>query len=281
VALAVGVYILAVPGVTTKAGTQDEGLSFDVATVRDNGSGGQGITFELLRGGRLRIRNHTLKQLVARAHERDFRQILEGPDWIDSDRFDIEATFDGPEVESRVRVMLRNLLADRFALRVRIEERESRYYALALANPSGRLGGGIRRSTVDCDEYYERLERNGPPTVEPTGPYCGLRFRLNSGSGAIELGSGGVTMGEFAGHLQQFVGGLVQDESGLTGPFDIDLAFRPDPSAFGFGVGFGTSSTEGPSIFEALEQQLGLRLEGSQGPVEMLVVEHVERPSPN
>ena len=277
-----GLAVLATPLVAVIQDRDDP--SFEVASVQENASGRLGMTFRLLRGGRLRVQNHTLQWLVARAYERDIRQVVEGPDWIDRDRFDIEATFsdDLQGVESRVPAMLRNLLANRFQLRVRIEERESSYYALVLADPSGGLPDGIRRSTVDCDAYRDRLEREGPPTQVPTGPHCGLRFGLQS-SGLLALGAGAVTMAEFADYLQPYVGRLTQDKTELVGVFDIDLTFRPDRSTFSFAERFGTSSTspDGLPLFGALEQQLGLKLELQAGAVEMLIVEHAQRPSPN
>lgn len=274
------VSILAMP--VAVAGTQ--GASdprFEVASVRQNTSDQQGMAFRLLPGGRLRVSNHSLRWLVARAYGRDIRVVLEGPDWIDHDRFDIEATFDNDpgEDQSRVLAMLRSLLADRFQLRVRIEERESRYYALRLANQARGIGDGIRPSTVDCEAYRERLERGSRPNRD--GPHCGYRFRLDS-SGLLEVG-GTLTVAEFARYLQRDVGGLVQDETGLSGLFDIALTFKPDRSTFGgFGGGFSTSaSADGLPLFAALEQQLGLMLESRGGRVEMLVVEHAQRPSPN
>ena len=265
--------------------TQGGDSSFEEVSVSESAPG-QGMRFRAGPDGRLRIRGHHLRWLVAKAHGVDFRRVLEGPDWSDGPRYDIEATLPGaqPVDESRLQAMLRNLLADRFALRARIEERETPHYALVLANPGGGLGEGIRPSTTDCDAWRARMEREGPPTAwVPTGPHCRLHFSLGS-SRLMKLDLGARTMAELATVLQLEAGRLVQDETGLTGRFDIGLEFfTADSSTFRLSRDSPPPPVpaEGLSVFEALEQQLGLRLESRRGPVRMIVVEHAERPSPN
>ena len=240
------------------------------------------MVFRLLRGGRLHIQNHSLRRLVARAYGLDLRQVLDGPDWSDRDRFDIEAIFDDgtEEEDSQVRAMLRGTLADRFQLRVRLEERELSYYALVLMNPGGRLHDGIRPSTTDCADYRERRQREGPRTEMPADPHCGVRGNMDS-SGLLRVESGAVTMTEFGTLLQSNVDRLVRDETGLGGLFDIDLEYKLDRSTFGFGGAFTASAVGALPLFGALEQQLGLKMEPRQGAMEVLVIEQAQHPSPN
>ena len=275
-----GASVLARTVAALVAETQGGDSSFEVASVSESAPG-QLMSFRAGPDGRLQIRGHHLRWLVAKAHGLDFRRVLEGPDWSDGPRYDIEATLPGarPVDESRLQAMLRNLLADRFALRVRVEEREMPHYALVLANPGGELGDGVRPSTTDCDAWRARMEREGPPTAMPTGPHCLMSFSLRSSRLMMKYNLGARTMAELATVLQADAGRLVQDETGLTGRFDIGLEFTtfrffpdsPPPPA----------PAEGLSVFEALEQQLGLRLESRRGPVRMIIVEHAERPSPH
>ena len=289
-----GASVLARTVAALVAEAQRDDSSFEAASVSESAPG-RGMRFRAGPDGRLQIRGHHLRWLVARAHGVDFRRVLEGPDWSDGPRFDIEATLPGarPVDESSLQAMLRNLLADRFALRVRVEEREMPHYALVLANPGGELGDGIRPSTTDCDAWRAGLEREGPPTAPfPAGTHCSMRFTLRNGSMSMDLGAR--TMAELATVLQAPAAGVVKDETGLAGRFDIGLEFLefgrffPDSSEAGRAVADAVAAlasrsglAEGLSVFEAVEQQLGLRLESRQGPVRMIVVEHAERPSPN
>ena len=244
--------------------------AFEATSVRESAPR-QGMSFSVRPGGHLEIRGHSLRWLVGRAYGLDSRRVLQGPDWSEGQRFGIDAVVPSaqPAGEARLQAMLRRLLTDRFALRVQIEERIVPHYALVLADPRGGLGGGIHPSTTDCDAWRSRRERAGPLTRDmATEPHCGLRFRLRSRR-LMELDLGAQTTAEFAAVLQPHAGRLVEDETGLVGRFDIGLAFSVEPAR------------EGQSVFEALEQQLGLRLEARRGLVEMVVVESAERPSPN
>ena len=277
-----GASVLARTVAALVAETQGGDSSFEEASVSESVPR-RSMSFRAGPDGRLQIRGHHLRWLVARAHGVDFRRVVEGPDWSDGPRYDIEATLPGarPVDESRLQAMLRNLLADRFALQVRVEERETPHYALVLANPGGELGDGIRPSTTDCDAWRAGREQEGPPTV-PTWPHCALHFSLGS-SRLMKFNLGARTMGELATALQADAGRLVQDETGLTGRFDIGLEFTADFSTHRFSPDSPPlpAPVEGLSVFEALERQLGLRLESRRGPVRMIVVEHAERPSPN
>ncbi len=278
-----GASVLARTVAALVAEAQDGDASFEAASVRESPPG-QGMRFRAGPDGRLQIRGHHLRWLVAKAHGLDFRRVVGGPDWSDGPRYDIEATLPGarPVDESRLQAMLRNLLADRFALRARVEEREMPHYALVPANPGGELGDGIRPSTTDCDAWRARLEREGPPTVPfPTGTHCSRRFSLRNGLMTVDLGAR--TMVDLATVLQAPAARLVQDETGLAGRFDIVLESIEAGSYFPDSPTFASRSApaEGLSVFEALEQQLGLRLESRRGPVRIIVVENVERPSPN
>ena len=273
--------ILTMPLAISIAEAQRGDISFDVASIRPNTSGALGGRFRVFPGGRLRVRNFTLRRLVARAYGIDIRQVLNGPPWIDRERFDIEATVGDIGVQADdvlVRAMLRNLLAERFQLQTTFEARETRYYALVVVNQQAELPRGIRPSAVSCNDFRERLEREGPQAVRAAGSYCGLWFTLTS-SGLLTVRSDAAPMTELASYLQVHAGRLIRDETRLDRLFTINLTFRPEPTAFNSAV--ASSATDGLPLSAALEQQLGIRLEPRRGDVDMLIVTNAKRPSRN
>ena len=297
-------WILAAGGTMVSKGSQSsDALTFEVASVRRNLSERRGMSLRILPGGRFNVSNYPLRALITKAYGLQVYQILGGPEWMGSagwqqyDGFDIVATFDAAEAadgrvpsqgadDTRVMRMLQALLAERFKLRMHAEMRELQYYALVVATPDGRRGDGIRPSNTDCAAYWEAQERrrtsDGSPRGDlPSGPHCGLRFRVRPG--LTTMSPGAVMMSEFAEYLQAYVGRMVVDETGLTGRFDLDLTFTPDPTIFPVPPFPGNRNTvnEGVSIFVAVQEQLGLQLESRRGPVEVLIVDNAERPTPN
>ena len=175
-------------------------------------------------------------------------------------------------------LMLRGLLAERFELQTHTETRKLSYYALVMATAGGTLGDGIRPSTTDCAAYYARRNRSSPLRTLPSERHCGVQSRLEFGLTTMLLGA--VEMTEFAKYLQPFVGQMVVDETGIIGRFDLEVTFKEDPT-IRTPHGFGTAASDAPSLFFALQDELGLKLESRLGPIEVLVVDHVEQPTPN
>ena len=126
--------------------------TFEVASVKPNRSGDGGIFFNILPGGRFRVINSTTREIIRAAYQFEFQpfQIVGGPDWIDVDRFDVEARSEGNPAPEQVSSMVRTLLADRFKLLLRKETRELPIYALVAARGDRRLGGQLRPSKGDC-----------------------------------------------------------------------------------------------------------------------------------
>jgi uncharacterized protein (TIGR03435 family) len=160
--------------------------------------------------------------------------------------------------------MLRSLLEDRFKLSVHRETREMPIYALVVARSDGRLGPRIRRPTSDYCEQARKGVAGKPGAAPPlqTNPVCGLR-----GSNG-ELTAGAYPMSEFSRSLAGEAGRIVVDRTGLTGEWDFDLKWSP-PNA-------PNPDPDRPPIFTALQEQLGLRLEATTGPVEVVVIDRVE-----
>ncbi len=195
--------------------------------------------------------------------------------------------------------MLRALLADRFRLTTHKETRELPIFALTFARNDRTLGPQLRRSATDCAALAAARGRRGSggqgaaggpdgrgvapavpmPLAPGERPSCGMRI----GPGTIV--AGGNQLSQFASVLSTWVNRIVVDRTGLTGGYDIDLQWTPDQMPFGFGgdrpAGAvpAPSDPNRPSIFTALQEQLGLKLDSQKGPVEVLVIDHVEPPT--
>jgi len=237
--------------------------TFDVASIKPNLSGVEGGSIRLTPGGRLVARNASLRQLISAADDvRDF-QLFGGPPWMASDRFDIEAKAAGDPDQDRISLMLQALLADRFRLTVHREKRELPIYRLTVAKG----GSKLQPSKADqCTPMIPPPAQFDPATLRPCGG-----FNTNVG---MMLG-GSVSAARLAAALSRTLGRTVVDETSLGGSYDVSLHWTPDeaPPA--------VDNSADPSLFTALQEQLGLRLESAKGPVEVLIVDRAEKPSEN
>jgi uncharacterized protein (TIGR03435 family) len=204
-------------------------------------------------------------------------RVVGGPAWVQTARYDITAkaardfrpTPPGPPAE--MLLMVRALLEDRFKLKVHREPRALPAYELVVARPGA---AGLRKSDVDCDALFAA----GQVTRPEAGirPRCGVSNGPVGPTGETGLIAGGFSMSQFAQFLQR-VGRPVIDKTGLTGRYDFDLAFAPmapstpdtppDPSR--------------PTIFIALEDQLGLKLQSTNGPLDVIVIDSIEPAIPD
>ena len=253
--------------------------SFEVASIRINKSGESQAVPPIQPGGRVTLTNRTLRSLVQFAYStvdvpiEEF-QIMGGPDWVNRDRFDVLARMEGTPPPGRAtadtaRVLLRTLLSQRFQLKLRKEPREFAVYGLVLARADGRLGHGLRRRhEPNCDWF---VPGRGMPDPNSSMPLCGY---LRGGQGTLMYR--GVTMVRLASGLNSAkLDRLVIDQTGLTGIYDVDLMWAVEPNS---GVAAGNDV---PSIFTAVQEQLGLKLEPTRAPVDVLVIESAEHPMPD
>jgi uncharacterized protein (TIGR03435 family) len=232
----------------------------------------------------------TLKGLVQFAYRVQSFQVTGGPGWMDSDRFDIVAkgdekddgnAFSGDQSgrPTITQLMLRALLADRFKLAVRNEPRDQQMYALIVARADGRLGSDLRRSTTDCaDVNPQALDK--ARAADRSAVTCGIRLGLGT------MAMGGATLSQLATTLSGLMDRSVVDRTGLEGTFDGSLKWTPDQSTPGLAVkaGFapaGLVDPNGPSLFTAVQEQMGLKLDSRKGPVDVVVVDRAERPVEN
>ena len=277
-------WVLCVTIIATGVVSRGQEPSFEVASVRPNRSSELGMRINLPAARRFTATNVPLRDLIRFAYDVQEERLIGGPAWLRTDRFDIEARTDhdlpawgpsGPPVE--LLRMLRTLLVQRFRLAVHPEARELPVYALVVAKGNAKSGPNIRRSTLDCDSAP-----TGPPTTprDPAQPTCGMRI------GPGQMVMGGTALSQFANVLSPFVRRVVIDRTGLAGTFDFRLSWTaegirgggpPPPDA----PPLPPVDVNGASIFAAIEEQLGLKLEPQQASLDVVVIDSVEHPSPD
>jgi uncharacterized protein (TIGR03435 family) len=258
---------------------------FDVASVKPNKSAAA-FPFGrigLLPGGRFTASGATLLELTRAAYGlREDAQVSGGPRWVNLDRFDIQAVASADATVVQVQAMLKRLLADRFKLAVHSETKQRPRYALLVDRRDGQLGPQLRRSTAACAPM--RLPpalgpAPPPPPAPPAGAPRPLVPRIPQRCGSMFLAgyisAREITMELFTIRLANIVNRAVVDLSHLTGTFDFDLAYSPEfPTPGPLPI-----PLDGASIFTALREQLGLRLESQRGPIDVLVIDHVDQPT--
>jgi uncharacterized protein (TIGR03435 family) len=237
---------------------ESRGRRFEVTSVLANKTGEMRVMMRVQPGGAWEATNVTLDSMIRLAYRIQESQLVGGPAWIYSDRFDIVAKSPqgapGPEFGLR----MQSLLAERFNLKLHRETRELPVYALVT---DGTPGPRLTPSPIDC-EAWARGRTGQPPTPLQPGerPTCGTTATPG------RLTGGSITMSQLAQTLSRYTQRMVLDQTGLTGGFDYDLEFD-EPA--------------GTSIFTALQQQLGLRLEARRAPVDVLVIDSAAQPAAN
>lgn len=202
-------------------------------------------------------------------------QVLGGPDWIDTERFDLVAKTAVPPSPRRdiFQVMVRSVLEDRFQIKVHTEQREVPIYAFVLANKDGRLGASLTPSDGKC---YSQDNPPPPNTPYDLSTFCNIR------GGPGDMRYTGQTIQAIGGNLANYpvIGRPVIDKTGLQGKYDLHIVFVPAfiDSPNGPPVA-NPAADSGPNLFTALVEQGGLRLQGERGRVEFLVIDRVERPT--
>jgi uncharacterized protein (TIGR03435 family) len=253
-------------GATGTAQAPAGDAAFELASIRQNISGSQSGGGKPRAGGGYTFTNVTVHSLISTAYNMPFDRILGGPAWLRSDRYDINAIGkDATKVEDRA-VMVRSLLRDRFQLAAHIERRDLPVYLLVVARADGRLGPGLRRSSVDCTDPEAR--KKAAAAAGDSRMVCGITF--NTGV----FMAGGEAVSIMLSTLAAASGRAVLDRTGLTGAYDFELRWTPS-------LGADAPPADAVSIFTAVQEQLGLRLESGTAPLDVLVIDRIERPSEN
>jgi uncharacterized protein (TIGR03435 family) len=227
--------------------------AFDVASIRPNTSE-RGIPFIAPPPDGINVVNRPLESLVRSAYGMPFFRIIGMPAWANEERFDIVAKAARPITDSERQLMLRSLLIDRFGLKTHVEQREHTVYVMTRIRADA-LGPGLKPRT-DCAGPAAKCVSGGSAI-----PSAG---RLSLSATTIE----GLANGLVASVLER----TVVNESKLEGHFDVELSWRPDTA--------GADDTR-PSFFTAVEEQLGMKLTAQRRPVDVLVIDSLERPRPN
>ncbi|HTB11885.1 MAG TPA: M56 and DUF3738 domain-containing protein [Bryobacteraceae bacterium] len=257
------------------------GPKFEVASIKSAAPSGH-FMFGVrpLPGGRINATNVTLKMLIQRAYELQDFQISGGQGWIETARYNIEAKPDSPAGPNEWKEMLKNLLADRFQLAFHRETKQLPVYALVLAKKDGKLGPGMVASKEGGCVARDPSKPGPPDPGQP--PYCD-----NVLGGPSQLTGTAATVDGMAQMLSVYLGCKVIDKTGLTGKYDVTLKFTLDESQLarwrmpGATPPPAPADASGPSLFTALAEQLGLKLESQKAPVEILVIDRAEKPSEN
>jgi uncharacterized protein (TIGR03435 family) len=262
-----------------------DGPEFEVASVKPNtsmGDGPRGIS--LSPSGRFAWNWMTVRQLILSAYaELDFKQIAGGPSWIDTARFDIAAT--SPDALKEINPdgtprglfrRLRTLLEDRFALKTHIESREIPVYALQPNAAPIAMGAGLRTTDIDCEAIIRDSAAGRKPQV-PYGrtPPCALAVRPG------QLNGHAITMAQVITALSGPAGRPIVDRTGLKGSFDVELKWAAELPLGAQLNGAPAPLSDGPSLFTALREQLGLKLDATRASVPVLVIDSAQLPSPD
>jgi uncharacterized protein (TIGR03435 family) len=253
---------LSLASLPAHAQTPPATLNFEVASIKPSLPGRQPVGIGPAPGG-VRFEAHDdalIQSLIARAYRVLPDQVMGVPKWIEGDHYDVYARAERPSSPAEHRVMLQNLLADRFQLRVHRGTKELQEYALTVDKNGSRLTASETPCTgaPSVEESFEELHR-------------------------VKVAAKCIPMDEFAGLLQSVLYRPVADETNLTGNYDLDFIFVEEvPSAVAERLlNSGLPFKPHPTLFEAVQRQFGLQLVFKKAPVEIIVVDSVARPSEN
>lgn len=229
------------------AAPQQVADSFDVVVIHSNRSGSFNTQMDISHPGQFNAVNATARTLLRNAYGLLPFQLASEPGWSDSEAFDIQARLDTPTniTQDQYKVLLQKLLRDRLHLQAHWEDRDSPVYTLVPDKDGAKL------------------------SVHTNGPNQGMNTRKTSSS--VLMKGTGVAMPELATNLANQLGRYVIDRTGLDGTYDFVLNWSPDQAA----------ESNLPSLFTAIREQAGLRLQPGKGPMPVLVIDHIERPTDN
>jgi len=285
--VAIGALTTAPRSLVTDLTTANRKASFEASTVAPNKTGTNRVMMRMAPGGVWDASNVTLESMIRLAYRLQEVQLVGGPAWIYSDRFDIQAQSAQGVAPAQFGERMQSLLTDRFNLKLHRETRELPIYALVVRNDRGR-GKALTPAAVDCVAFARdraASARGGAATPSPQRP--GERPTCGTMAAPGRLAGGGVTMEQLASSLAQYAGRLVVDRTGMSGSFDYELRFAHEPALRGRGPGGGLPGPEpvaphdagAVSIFAAVQDQLGLQLDARRAPVDVVVIDSADQPT--
>ena len=306
----------------------DPNAQFEAASIKPYDATSGGAMMRMM-PGQLDAIGIPVRLLLRQALRVQDYQLIGLPSWADTERYAIVAKAPAGAQQNAMPVMLANLLKDRFKLATHPETREMPILNLVLARSDGKLGAGLRPSSPECQAMISARGAGpgpggpgrpggpgagpngpggpggpagpgagpgrgappgpggpgGPPTFDADNPPCGS---MRQGPGIV--GGGGIGFAQIAQMLSQLTGRPVIDKTGLTGVFDFNLKYTPEPGLGGNNNPFGPpppgapqlapgADPNAPNVFTAVQEQLGLKLESTRGSVPVTVIDHIEKPT--
>lgn len=252
--------------------------TFDAAVIKVNKSGEAGPSgISAAKPGRFVATNTPLKFVILYAYHLLDHELIGVPDWAQDTSFDITGVYptDPSTTEADVRLMVQHLLSDRFGFQLHNEKRVIPAYDLTRLHKNGELGANMKPSSIDCQkliaEKYPLREAGGPSAVAPNGkrPACSVMATRHY------LTGGGITVQQLTATLQSMLGKPVVDHAGLQGRFDVEAKWSLlDDTG-------DTPQGDSPSIFYAVREQLGLRLDSHKEPFDVMVIDRLTQPTAN
>jgi len=263
--------VIIASGVTVR-GQDPAWPAFDVVSIKPTASDTRGNSFGSRPGGRWTMSNRSIGTLIRAAYPTPVNELFGAPEWVTSDPYDVDARAGESVPAERITLMLRRLLAERFKLRMHYETRELPVYALVIAGKDGKPGAGLVRSTIDCEAV--RAARQAGRTYEGPmpangAPPCAWTAEYKTNGPVTRFG--GLPLSRLSESLGQPDGRVVVDKTGLTGNYEFTLRYTDQPAP----------SDDTPSLFTALQEQLGLRLVPDRAPLQVVVIDAIERPTEN
>ena len=212
----------------------------------------------------------TIRMIFPLAYPSEAGDPIGAPAWMLTERFDLAVRFEGMPTEAQRQAIYREIFATQLKLKAHYERRDTPVYNLVVARSDGRLGKSVKKLDVDCDALRDRARKGEQIPTLPPAANGTAACQSKVGNGTVL--SGGMRFAQLAGTVRNPAGRLIIDKTGLDGfyEFTFEWASGP-PSAAG-------APDDRPNIFTAFQEQLGLRLEAATAPVEVVVIDHIERP---
>lgn len=250
--------------------------AFEVASIKPTAPGTRGASFGARPGGRWTMSNRSIGTLIRAAYPTQVRDLFGAPGWVTTDPFDVDARAGEHTTADQIPLMLRALLAERLNLQAHFETRELPVYALTIARKDGRLGAGLVPSTLDCEAVNAARQAGKTPDLKSGsgGPPCAWAVEYSANGLLVRFS--GLSISRLTESLGQPDGRPIIDRTGLKGTWEFTLRYA-DPAT----PPADRTPADAPSLFTALQEQLGLELVPDRAPLQVLVIDHIERPSTN
>lgn len=218
------------------------------------------------------MRKLPVSVLIRQAYPTEALELVGAPEWVRTEPYDVSARAAGNPTRDEMRLMMRTLLAERFKLAVHYETREQPVYALVTARSDGRTPAALKRSTLDCDAVSAaRREGRTADIPAAVNGITACTYNLNWGPDGMILKFAGLPLSWFGQSVGPQDGWVVIDRTGLTGGYEFTLTYDPEP----------IPGDDNRSLFTALQEQLGLKLVRERAPLQTLVIDRIERPTPD